>query len=319
MKVKLEVLRSAMVIGSSPLMQEMMAMVEKMAPSRMPVLITGPTGSGKEVVASVVHLMGGDDHLPFVDLNCAAIPENLMESLLFGHEKGVFTGAITRHQGYFSMTGKGTLFLDEIGEMPLTQQAKLLRVIEAREYRPLGSVQSYPFEGRIVAATHANLETLVAKGRFREDLYYRLNVLQVAVPSLDERRVDIPEFVAYFMSRVERPVSLSLEAVKLLCQINWPGNVRQLKSTIEKIALLSDKTIVSAKEVRRFLHQGPPPVSRVFETIADQVIGLPCDNKVDRMESALVKQALKRAGGNKSEAARSLGVHRKYVERRVKA
>lgn len=318
MKMKPEVLHSAMVIGNSPLMEQVMELAIKMAPSLMPVLVTGPTGSGKEVIASVLHLMRGDPHLPFVDLNCAAIPENLMESLLFGHEKGVFTGAVGRHRGYFFMAGEGTLFLDEIAEMPLPQQAKLLRVIESREFRPLGSAQSYPFRGRVIAATHADLEKMVEEGRFREDLFYRLHVLRIDVPSLDERRQDIPEFIKHFAAKSERAVSFSPEAVEVLVSANWPGNVRQLKSTIDKIALLNDKNPVTDRCVAKYLHQKPDIPERLFANLAEQVIRLDCDNKVSRMETALVHQALKKAKGNKSQAARYLGVHRKYVERRVK-
>ena len=314
-----ETLRNAVVVGDSPLMEEVMGLVVKMAPSLMPVLITGPTGAGKEVVASLLHVMRGDPHLPFVDLNCAAIPENLMESLLFGHEKGMFTGAIQRHQGYFSMTGEGTLFLDEIGEMPLAQQAKLLRVIESREFRPLGRTRNSAFHGRIIAATHGDLEQMVMEGRFREDLYYRLNVLHIDVPSLDRRRQDIPEFIKYFVSRSENPVHFSRDAVELLMSLNWPGNVRQLKSTIDKISLLSDENPVTGRCVARFIHRAPEATGTLFQNLADQVIQLNCENKVGRMEAALVQQALKKAKGNKTQAARYLGVHRKYVERRAKA
>ena len=312
-------LRATMVIGNSPLMKQTMTLVGKMAPSLMPVLITGPTGAGKEVIASALHRMRDGAHHPFVDLNCAAMPDNLMESLLFGHEKGMFTGAVNRYQGYFAVTGEGSLFLDEIGEMSLAQQAKLLRVIESREFRPLGSAQSLPFQGRIIAATHADLESMVKEGKFREDLYYRLNVLRIEVPSLDKRREDIPEFVEYFLARSERPVRFSREAVATLSSLSWPGNVRQLKSTIDKIALLSDENPVTGNSVKQFIQPPSDPLGHLFQHIAEQVIQLNCENKIGLMEKALIRQALKKANGNKSQAARYLGVHRKYVERRVKA
>lgn len=311
-------MNDALVIGSSRKMADLMDMVLRIASSSLSVLITGPTGCGKEVIASVIHHMRGEPHLPFVDLNCAAIPETLMESLLFGHEKGVFTGATVKHQGYLAMTGRGTLFLDEIGDLPLSQQARLLRVIETREFRTLGGTENIPFEGRIIAATHANLESMIKSKRFREDLYYRLNVLNLEIPSLNERRQDIPEFINFFLRKTEHPVDFSDEAVRMLMALDWPGNIRQLKNTLEKIALLSDENPITEKSVRAFAPHHTDFIDISFEHMADRVIDLACDNKVERMEAALVRRALQRAGGNKSQAARFLCVHRKYIERKIK-
>ena len=319
LNVSQEIVRNAMVIGTSNKMATVMDMVTRMAPSSLPVLITGPTGCGKEVIASVVHHMRGDPHQPFVDLNCASIPETLVESLLFGHEKGMFTGATGRHQGYLATTGSGTLFLDEIGELPLAQQAKLLRVIETREYRPLGGAMNLPFEGRIVAATHADLESMIKNRLFREDLYYRLNVLKIEIPSLNDRREDIPEFVRFFLGRVEHKVDFTEGAIRLMMSLDWPGNIRQLKNTIEKISLLSDENPITELSVSDLVQSSTCTLDDVFDSVADQVVDMACEDKVERMEAALVRRALARAGGNKSQAARFLGVHRKYIERKVKA
>lgn len=319
LKVSQAVLRDAMVIGSSSKMEKVMDLVCRMAPSSLPVLITGPTGCGKEVIASVVHHMRGDPHLPFVDLNCAAIPESLVESLLFGHEKGMFTGATGKHQGYLAIAGRGTLFLDEIGELPLPQQAKLLRVIESREYRPLGGAVNLPFEGRIIAATHADLDVMIKKRQFREDLYYRLNVLKLEIPSLTERRQDIPEFIRFFLRRIGQKVNFTEGAMTMMMSLDWPGNIRQLKNTIEKISLLSDENPITEKSVLAFAHTPHVTLDEAFDDVADQVIDLVCDEKVERMEAALVRRALFRAEGNKSQAARFLGVHRKFIERKAKS
>ena len=318
LNVNQEIVRDAMVIGSSAKMERVMDMVCRIASSSLPVLITGPTGCGKEVIASVIHHMRGDPCLPFVDINCAAIPETLVETLLFGHEKGMFTGATGKHQGYLSITGRGTLFLDEIGELPLPQQAKLLRVIESRSYRPLGGAVNLPFEGRIIAATHADLETMIEHRRFREDLYYRLNVLNLEIPSLQERRQDIPELIRFFLRRVEQKVDFTDGALQAMMALDWPGNIRQLKNTIEKISLLSEENPITEKSVAVFAHQQTLSLDETFDSVADQVIDLACEDKVERMETALVRRALLRAEGNKSQAARFLGVHRKYIERKVK-
>nr|WP_320016543.1 sigma-54 dependent transcriptional regulator [uncultured Desulfobacter sp.] len=318
LKVNQESMHDVMIIGSSLKMKKIMNMIYRITPSSLPVLITGPTGCGKEVIASVVHLIGGDPDLPFVDLNCAAIPETLIESLLFGHERGVFTGAMGKHQGYLSIASNGTLFLDEIGELPLSQQAKLLRVIETREFRPLGGTANLPFEARVIAATNSDLESMINKRQFREDLYYRLNVLKLEIPSLNERRQDIPEFIDFFLGRIGHQVRFTDGAVRILMALDWPGNIRQLKNTIEKIVLLSEDNPISSKSVLALTHQQTDSVDDVFDNVADQVIDLVCDDKIERMEAALIRRALMKAEGNKSRAARFLSVHRKYIERKAK-
>ncbi|MCG8472827.1 MAG: sigma-54 dependent transcriptional regulator [Desulfobacterales bacterium] len=314
-----ETLDDVMVVGSSAKMARVMRMVVKIAPSTLPVLITGPTGSGKEVIASLIHHMRDGPRLPFVDVNCAAIPESLVESLLFGHEKGIFTGASGRHEGYFGIAGKGTLFLDEIGELPLAQQAKLLRVIETREYRPLGGAVNFPFEGRIIAATHTDLEAMIDDRKFREDLFYRLNVLKLEVPPLSERRQDLPELVRFFRHRASPSVEFTDDAIKALASLEWPGNVRQLKNTIDKISLLADENPVTEKTIQAFTEGKRASPFDVLERLADEILTLECDNKVGEMEAALIRRSLALARGNKSQAARLLGVHRKVVERKFKS
>jgi len=201
-------------VGSSKPMEELRSAIRRVVASDRPVLITGPTGSGKELVVQAIHALGPHPKSPLLDLNCSAFPDNLLESHLFGHEKGAFTGATTRNIGYLAAVRDGTLFLDEIGELELRLQAKLLRVLEAGTYRPVGAIEDQLFNGRVVAATHVDLAMAIQQRRFREDLFYRLNVLTLRVPSLDEHREDIPALVAHFLSRHPRIVSFADSALE---------------------------------------------------------------------------------------------------------
>lgn len=205
-------------IGESLACQRVRQLIERMAPTDRPLLIRGPTGAGKEVVARRVHRLGIQPEAPFVDVNCAAIPENLVESELFGHARGAFTGASNYRAGFFQQVGPGTLFLDEIGELPLALQPKLLRVLETREFRPVGSTDALPFHGRIVAATHRDLAQMVRDGQFREDLYYRLAVFVVELPGLDQRKEDIPALVRHFAGQHAELV----DQIAQLAHIAWP-------------------------------------------------------------------------------------------------
>ena len=304
--------------GRTEVMARIFGQTRRMGESRLPVLITGPTGSGKDVMARLIHGKGACRQDPFVDLNCAAIPENLVESLLFGHEKGVFTGATTSHPGYFGLVGHGTLFLDEIAELPLSQQAKLLRVMENREYRPIGSASVRPFHGRVIAATHADMARRVTEKRFRSDLYYRLNVLHLKVPGLSDRREDIADFVDFFRMRAERPLDFTEGALALLARQEWPGNIRQLRNVVDRVAVLSDRNPVDSQTLSRFLDVADRLPDTDLDGIAERLLTLECTDKLQAIEGALVRQAMERSRGNKSEAARLLGVHRKVVERRFR-
>jgi DNA-binding NtrC family response regulator len=305
--------------GSSNAMVRLSELIAKVARSQRPVLVTGPTGSGKELVVRELHRQSSRSAGPFLDLNCAAIPDSLMEAQLFGHERGAFTGADRRREGYLAAVGEGTLFLDELAELGLTLQARLLRVLETRSYRRLGSVVSEEFRGRIVAATHADLDDRVRLGSFREDLLYRLNVLVVRVPSLDERREDIPELARHFAAAQSRDLIFSADALSLLSSAPWPGNIRQLRNTIDKLAVLAEEGPVTASVLRETLGLCAAPTTTItpIDALAARILKLDVNDKIAAIRNALVLEALRQSEGNKAQAARLLGVHRKVVERRL--
>lgn len=308
-----------MVIGKSISMQKLIQRAERAANSDLPVLITGPTGSGKEVIAKLIHKLGSPPNTPFLDVNCSAIPETLIESQLFGHEKGAFTGANSKQDGYFSLAADGVLFLDEIAELPLWQQTKLLRVLETNSFRRVGGAVNQIFRGRIVAATHVDLEKRVKEKRFREDLYYRLNVIQLDVPPLNQRREDIPLLITYFAEKRPRCISFTPAALKQLEWAEWRGNIRELKNTVEHMAVMSDSSCLDADEVRNYVKTSNDNsnVEKQLDTLAQKLLKLELPNKLEAIEYACIQLALEQAGGNKSSAARALGVHRKYIERRL--
>jgi len=309
----------ARLVGVSRPMELLRETTRRVALSDRPVLVAGPTGAGKELVVSAIHALGPHPDEPLLDLNCSAIPESLMESQLFGHEKGAFTGADRRQEGYFTLVRQGTLFLDEVAELPPALQAKLLRVLETGRYRPVGSATETRFAGRVVAATHADLAHRVRAGQFREDLYYRLNVLVVRVPSLAERREDVPALVAHFCRDQPRALRFSSEALDLLSQAAWPGNVRQLRNLVDRLSVFADAELVTPEVLAGFLHDAPPAPGEApsLRAAAQTVLRLPIENKLEAIEEALVEEAMALAGGNKSAAARLLGVHRKAVSRRL--
>jgi DNA-binding NtrC family response regulator len=308
-------------VGVSRPMETLRETIRRVALSERPALVTGPTGAGKELVVGALHTLGPHPEEPLLDLNCSAIPEALMESQLFGHEKGAFTGADRRQEGYFSLVRQGTLFLDEVAELPPVLQAKLLRVLETGRFRPVGSSTEARFGGRVVAATHADLEQRVREGRFREDLYYRLNVLVVRVPSLDERPEDVPALVAHFCRGQSRALRFSSEALDLLARTSWPGNVRQLRNLVDRLAVFADADahLVTPEVLAPFLRQMPaaPGDGLGLRAAAQAILRLPVENKLAAIEEALVAEAMALSDGNKSAAARLLGVHRKAVSRRL--
>jgi DNA-binding NtrC family response regulator len=307
-------------IGSSPPMQRLRELIRRVAASDRPVLITGPTGSGKELVVRAIHAFGLDPSEPLLDLNCSAFPDALIESQLFGHERGAFTGADKRHDGFFTAVGAGTLFLDEIAEMPLDVQAKLLRVLETGTYRPIGSSNVLTLRGRIIAATHADLEARVAEGQFREDLYYRLNVLEVTTPSLDERRSDIPALVAHFASTQKRAIRFTPEAMEVLCLAPWPGNVRQLRNFVDRVAVFATESVVTPEILAHVTRRkrAREAVGTSLRDLARAVLALPEGvDKLQQVEQALIEETLRLVDGNQTAAARMLGVHRKAIARRL--
>ena len=306
------------VIGKTERMHKLYRDAVKAAQYRLPVLIRGETGSGKEWLASVIHSCGCEPCAPFLDVNCGAVTASLMESLFFGHEKGAFTGASQARDGYFSQVGSGTIFLDEIGELPVDLQPKLLRVLETGFFRPVGASQSIRFKGRIVAATHRDLEAMVKQGRFREDLFHRLNVLTLQIPSLKERKEDIPQLVDFFLSKSKKKVRLTDCAVNLLEAQQWSGNIRQLRNTIEKICVFSSEEVLNAVSIRSFLSNSVCCAEDELKQVVTKILDLNISNKMATVESLLIKEALKRYEGNKTRTAEELGLHRKALERRVK-
>jgi DNA-binding NtrC family response regulator len=305
-------------IGSSPPMQQLRTVIQRVAVSDRPVLVTGPTGSGKELVVRAIHTLGPHPEAPLLDLNCGAFPEALVESQLFGHERGAFTGAEKKHDGFFTAAGNGTVFLDEIAELPLELQAKLLRVLETGTFRPIGATQSRRFMGRVICATFANLEERVEQGKFREDLFYRLNVLEVRVASLDDRREDIPLLLARFAESQPRPLAFSAGALERVQQMRWPGNVRQLRNFVDRLAVFAPEGPITPEVVDQFAGtRSKPPPSDPVADFAREILKMDVPDKLAFAENALIEQALRLAEGNKTAAARLLGVHRKVVERRT--
>ncbi|GEM_PF-339867 len=303
-------------VGSSKALQHLQRLIHRVASTDRTVLISGPTGAGKEVAAQMVHHLGAPG-LPFIDLNCGAIPENLLELELFGCVKGAFTGAGSNRAGHLQMVGRGTLFLDEIGELPMSLQPKLLRILETRSYRPLGSSESQRFEGRVIVATHRDLKALVQQERFREDLYYRLAVFELELPSLEQRREDIPDLVEYFCRNQTKPLSFTVEAMALLCRQAWPGNVRQLRNLIDRICVLAEDVLIDLAQLQPFLSQEQPALEDL-SGLAESLLQLEGEDKLAAAEQLLIEHALQVCAGNKTAAAQLLGVNRKVIERRLK-
>ena len=243
-------------IGASPAMMHIRDIIAKVAPTDARVLITGPNGSGKELVARNLHQLSSRSRMSLVEVNCAAIPSELIESELFGHEKGSFTSAVKQHKGKFEQADGGTLFLDEIGDMSLAAQAKVLRVLQEKKLSRVGSDKDIEVDVRVIAATNKNLEEEIRKGNFREDLYHRLSVIPIRVPSLDERKSDIPLLIDYFLEKhntSSRKRAFSPEAISLLVEKSWPGNIRELDNVVDRLLILGDET-VSAQNVRDYVN-----------------------------------------------------------------
>ncbi len=300
------------VVGQAPSLVDVYKVLDKVADTDCTVLITGESGTGKELVARAVHSASSRRDRPFVAVNCGAIPEALLESELFGHARGAFTGAHAAQRGRIAQAENGTLFLDEIGELPLPLQVKLLRVLQTREYSPVGDARVLSANVRIVAATNANLETAISQRAFREDLYYRLNVIQVVVPPLRARREDIPMLVDYFLARVgeragRRGIDVSPSAQQLLFTYDWPGNVRELENAIERAALLCRNGTIQPKDLpARVLSL--PSEERAPANLTDAGVNLRA--AVESFENNLIRQALEKTQWNKNRAAKLLGLNR---------
>ncbi len=310
------------IVGKSPLMKKLFENVDIAAKSDVTVLISGESGTGKELVARAIHFNGLNKNGPFVAVNCGAIPENLLESELFGHEKGAFTGAATRKIGKFEQAQGGTLFLDEIGDLPSMLQVKLLRVLQEREIERVGGEKPVPIRVKFIAATNRDLRKMVADGEFREDLYFRLNVFPLVVPSLRERREDIAELLRYFLEKYEpgRKKSVRIEeaALQKLMDHAWPGNIRELENFVERWTLVkgSGADLMSAADVQCL--EAP---ARRTEGPAEPV-GFPAlrskNSAVQTAERELLEKALREAGGNVSKASRMLQISRDTFYRKMK-
>ena len=301
-------------IGKSPSMQKIYDLIERISDSSSNVLITGESGTGKELVAKAIHYNGVRKEGPFVAINCAAIPETLLESELFGYKKGAFTDAKSDKKGLIFEANEGTLFLDEITEMPLTLQAKLLRVIEEREVRPLGDTNSYPIDVRIISTSNRDIASLIQQGRFREDLYYRLKVIDIEMPPLRERKEDIPILVQHFIHKFSKELkkavsSVSEDALKILLNYFWPGNVRELENIIQRAITLSQHEVILPDDLPASIIQKTD--EKLFEKAMEEKFTL------DQLEKEYVKRVLIETGGNKSKAAERLGLDRKTLYRKL--
>lgn len=302
---------------NSPI-RNILRLARRIALSFSPVLITGATGVGKENLARYIHNAGVGTETPFMDLNCVAVPENLFEAELFGHVKGAFTGASANRSGYMTSADCGTLFLDEIGEMPLSLQPKLLRALETRMFRPVGSTRQQPFKGRIIAATHRDLASLCKEGRFREDLFYRLAVFSLEIPSLAQRRDDIPALVEYFTSLHKKGLFFTEGGMEYLKGYSWPGNIRELRNLIDRLIILTDTPVIDKPTLTRFLSYATSQKTSSLETFVNTVLDMPeKGDKLALMEQLLISGALHRSKGSKTQAARLLGIGRKALERRA--
>jgi serine/threonine-protein kinase PknK len=300
------------IVGRCQATEEMLKLVDRVTVSEVPVLLVGESGSGKELVARAIHVNGPRSGKMFVGENCAAIPEPLLESTLFGHTRGAFTGADRPRAGLFEIAHRGTLFLDEIGEMSLAMQSKLLRVLEDGQVNPLGAERGRSVDVRIIAATHRNLDEMVKTGRFREDLMYRLNVICIAVPPLRDRADDVPLLVRHFLDKHAkgRKISVTADAMKRLQRCAWPGNIRQLENEIRRAVVLCDATVdvvhLSA-DVQK--PKGPG---------ADEHASMRVRARVDALEADLVDRALLETRGNQTKAAEMLGLSRFGLQKMMK-
>jgi len=301
-------------IGKSPSMQKIYDLIQRISDSSGNVLITGESGTGKELVAKAIHYNGVRKEGPFVAVNCAAIPETLLESELFGYKRGAFTDAKTDKKGLISGATEGTLFLDEITEMPPTLQAKLLRVIEEREVRPLGDTNAHPIDVRIVSASNRDIRSLIREGRFREDLYYRLKVIDIELPPLRERKEDIPLLVQHFTGKfsdeTKKKISgVSEDALKLLVNYSWPGNVRELENVIQRAITLTQYETILPDDLPSSMLQ------EIRENVLDK--GFREKYSIDQLEKEYIRKILIEVGGNKSKAAEILGLDRKTLYRKL--
>jgi two-component system response regulator HydG len=304
------------IIGRSPKMKEVFDTLSLVAPTDATVLILGESGTGKELVANSIHHNSARASQPFIKVSCAALPEALLEGELFGHEKGAFTGAIARREGRFQLAHRGTIFLDEVGEMSMTTQTKLLRVLQEKEFEPLGSTRTVKVDVRVIAASNKDLEREVKEGRFREDLFYRLNVVPISLPPLRDRKEDIPGLAAHFFATYrdknrKQLNDISGKAMDLLMRYDWPGNIRELENCIERAVILARGEIIAPADL-------PPVIQALSKDREIQGLNLPSGISIQEVEKALILKTLEDTGGNRSRAAEILGINRRTLQIKLK-
>ncbi|SDG33323.1 sigma-54-dependent transcriptional regulator [Desulfosporosinus hippei] len=294
-------------IGQSDAIKEVALLIQQVAKTNATVLITGESGTGKEVAAVEIHKASNRANMPFIAVNCAALPEHLLESELFGHEKGAFTGATTRKKGRFEMADKGTILLDEIGDMPISMQVKLLRVLQERCFERVGGTETIPIDVRVIATTNAELSTAIANGTFREDLYYRLNVMQIKMPPLRLRKDDIPLLVNHFLGKFDpsHTKKISPEAMKILTRYDWPGNIRELQNAIERPLIVCQNNEILP------IHLPSELLENFEKATSDPIINLPEGGfSLEELEKRLIIKALEKNNYNQTRTAKYLGISR---------
>jgi two-component system nitrogen regulation response regulator NtrX len=319
-------------IGESSVMLQVKELIKRVAPTSGSVLITGENGTGKEVVAQMIHSLSSRFKKQLIEVNCAAIPEELIESELFGHEKGAFTGATQLRRGRFDLADQGTIFLDEIGDMSLKTQAKLLRILQEQKFERVGGHETHLIDVRLIAATNKELKQEIGKGAFREDLYFRLNVVRIHLPALRERKGDITLLTHHFLKEFatlhqKKAREISVQAIELMEAYQWPGNVRELKNLIERLTILQSpeeaETLISAEELKSHLNHGEPVSDETFTDAPKSAVALSSgmslkDAKAD-FEREYIVQALKDHHWNITKTAQTLGIERSYLHRRMNA
>ena len=304
------------IIGKSQVMEDIFRVVRQIADSKSTVLIMGESGTGKELISRAIHYESNRKNFPFVTINCAAIPETLIESELFGHEKGAFTNAIEKKLGRFEIAHRGTLFLDEIGELSLSTQAKILRFLEEKEFTRVGGSKTLKVDVRLITATNRDLNQLLKKGEFREDLYYRINVVPIVIPPLRERKEDIPSLLDHFMKKFndennKKVKGVSKEALELMMNYDWPGNVRELENLIERVIALTSHDYVQPNELP-FSLTNVPKINGLKDSVLDGK--LPFLRVEEEFERGIILDALKRANYIQSQAAEMLGISRRILK-----
>ena len=303
------------IIGESLAMRGLLSLIKKVSPTDSTVLILGESGTGKELVATSIHDNSEREDKPFIKLNCAAIPEELLESELFGHEKGAFTGATNFKPGKFDMANAGTIFLDEIGDMPYNLQGKILRVLQEQEFYRVGGSRTIKVDVRIIASTNKNLEKMVKEGTFREDLFYRLNVFTLHLPPLRERKEDIPLLVDYLLQNRPKNVTLSSMALQMLLAFSWPGNIRELKNTIESASVIAEDGFIEPAHLPAKIAGAFDQNRKVSAKIATDIS---LDERLKEIEKGMIIEALRKTGGVQVRATELLGINQRSLWHRIK-